>query len=116
RFRGFAALTLQSSNKIALVDINLPGQHTQLLLEKLRYFLKRVKPSSEIDCFTVELLTDQFLLGLKELGYEVVVTAGCTRFATDDFDRSPIPIFEAREIYGLFLKGLNVDRGVFILQ
>ncbi|MEM3799646.1 MAG: diphthamide synthesis protein, partial [Thermoprotei archaeon] len=90
RFRGFAALTLQSSNKIALVDINLPGQHTQLLLEKLRYFLKRVKPSSEIDCFTVELLTDQFLLGLKELGYEVVVTAGCTRFATDDFDRSPI--------------------------
>jgi 2-(3-amino-3-carboxypropyl)histidine synthase len=116
RVRGFAALTLQSAKKVALVDISLPGQHTSSLIEKLEVLLKHVKPSSQVNSFTTELLTDQFLLGLKELGYEVVVTAGCTRFATDDFDRSPIPIFEAREVYGLYLKGLNVDKGVFILQ
>lgn len=116
RIRGFAALTLQRARKVALVDVNLPGQHTNGLIEKVELFLRKVKPNSSIDVFTIDVLSDQFLWGLKELGYEVVVTAGCTRFATDDFDRSPLPIFEAREVYGLYLKGLNVERGVFILQ
>lgn len=116
RIRGFAALSLQKAKKVALVDITLPGQHTDLLAEKLEAFLRKMKPGSSIDLFVTDVLSDQFLWGLKELGYEAVVTLGCTRFATDDFDRSPLPIFEGREVYRLYLKGLNVDRGVFILQ
>jgi len=116
RIRGFAAFILQTAKKVALVEITLPGQHTNLLVDKLESFLKKMKPTSQIDVYSVDVLSDQFLWGLKELGYEVVVTAGCTRFVTDDYDRSPLPIFEAREVYRLYLQGLNVDRGVFILQ
>ncbi len=116
RHRGFAALTLQSAKKVALVDVYLPGQHTEMIINKVEAFLRKMKPFAIIDTFVIDVLSNEFLFGLRELGYEIAVTAGCPRFSTDDFDRSPIPIFEAREVYGLYLKGLNVDKGVFILQ
>jgi len=114
--RGYAALRLTLAKKIAIVDSNIAGQSTKGLSIKVIELIKRKNPSAKVDNFLVDVVSDQFLIQLKELGYDVVVTAACTRLATDDFDRSPLPIFEAREVYGLYMKGLNMNRGVFVLQ
>ncbi|PSN98932.1 diphthamide biosynthesis enzyme Dph2 [Candidatus Marsarchaeota G2 archaeon ECH_B_SAG-F08] len=116
RIRCFAAFRLMQAKKIALVDSNLPGQHAPNLSERIVSFISKRKPGCHIDVFKIDVITDSFLMQLKELGYEVVLTLACTRLATDDFDRSPIPIFEAREIFRLFASGLSAERGVVMLQ
>jgi 2-(3-amino-3-carboxypropyl)histidine synthase len=116
QIRGYAALRLTVAKKIAVVDSSILGQSTKGLSTKVIELLRQKNPLAKVDNFLVDVVSDQFLIQLKELGYDVVVTAACTRLATDDFDRSPLPIFEAREVYGLYMKGLNIVRGVFILQ
>lgn len=116
RIKGYAGYALLNSKRIAIVDSTLPGQHTENLTNKIRERIKQVKPDVSIDVFVSDTVSSDLLMNLKELGYEVAITAACTRLCTDDFDRSPLPIFEAREVVGFLGNGLNIERGVFPLQ
>ena len=116
RIRGYAGYQLMSSKKVAVVEGLVSGQRTPGVAKSVRELLNRKLPGATVDIIQAENFSDDFFLGLKELGYDIAVTAACTRFVTDDYDRSPLPIFEAREVHRFFYDALNMSRGVFILQ
>lgn len=116
RVRGYAAYTLMNARRVAVVDTPILGQHTDGVAEDVAKLIREKNHSEDVDVFSVEVFSNEFLIHLKEMGYEVAVTSACTRFATDDYDRSPLPVFEAREVMRLYRSGLNVDRGVVMLQ
>ncbi|MEM3670965.1 MAG: 2-(3-amino-3-carboxypropyl)histidine synthase subunit 1/2 [Thermoprotei archaeon] len=115
-FRGFAALRLMRARKVAVLDSSIPGQRTPEVAERVAKLIRDKNQCEDVSVFLTDLVSDQLLMHLKEMGYEVAVTASCTRLATDDYDRSPIPLFEAREVVRLYSSGLNVESGVVMLQ